>query len=164
VKFIALVDGGSNRRIEIEKIEDGKFRIDGKEREVSVEVLEDGVYSLIVDGQSYEAAVRQEKKGFVVDIGAHTIPVKLEDPFKAKTAGAKGGVEGEAVIASPMPGRVVGLKMTVGQAVKEGEGVVLVEAMKMENELHSPKDGKIKSILVKVGDAVEGGQDLVVIE
>jgi biotin carboxyl carrier protein len=63
-----------------------------------------------------------------------------------------------------MPGRVVGIKVEVGRAVKEGEGVVLVEAMKMENELHSPKDGRVKSILVKVGDAVEGGQDLVIIE
>ena len=59
---------------------------------------------------------------------------------------------------------LVGLKVQAGQAVKEGEGVVLAEAMKMENELHAPKDGKVKSILVKVGDAVEGGQDLVVIE
>ena len=164
MKFVALVDGGSHRRIEIEKIEDGKFRIDGKECEVSVEVIEDGVYSLIVDGRSYEAAVRDEKKGFVVDIGAHSIPVKLEDPFRPKSASSKGGVEGEAVIASPMPGRVVGIKVEVGQVVKEGEGVILVEAMKMENELHSPKDGKIKSILVKVGDTVEAGQDLVVIE
>jgi biotin carboxyl carrier protein len=164
MKYTALVDGGSNRRIAIEKIEDEKFRIDDKEREVLIEVIEEGVYSLIVDGQSYEAAVREEKKGFVIDIGAHSIPVKLEDPFKAKTASGKGGVEGEVVIASPMPGRVVGLKVEVGQAVKEGEGVVLVEAMKMENELHSPKDGKIKSILIKVGDAVEGGQDLVIIE
>lgn len=164
MKFTAIVDGGSNRRVSVEKIEDGKFRIDDKEREVSVEVIEDGVYSLIVDGQSYEVAVREEKKGFVIDIGAHSIPVKLEDPFKAKTSSGKGGVEGEAVIASPMPGRVVGVKVTVGQVVKEGEGVVLVEAMKMENELHAPKDGKVKSILVKVGEAVEGGQDLLVIE
>jgi biotin carboxyl carrier protein len=164
LKTIALVDGGSNRRIEIEKIEDGKFLVDGKERVVSVEVIEDGVYSLIVDGKSHEVSVREEKKRFVVDIGAHSIPVKLEDPFKAKSASGKGGVEGEAVITSPMPGRVVGLKVEAGQLVKEGEGVVLVEAMKMENELHSPKDGKVKSILVKVGAAVEGGQDLVVIE
>jgi biotin carboxyl carrier protein len=161
MRFQALV--GDNR-ILVEKIGDGRFRIGNRESDVSVEVIEEGVYSLIVDGRSYEAAVREEKKGFVVEIGAHSIPVKIEDPFKAKSASGKGGVEGEAVISSPMPGRVVGLKVDVGQAVKEGAGVVLVEAMKMENELHSPKDGKVKSILVKVGDAVEGGQDLVVIE
>jgi biotin carboxyl carrier protein len=164
MKTVALVDGGSNRRIAVEKIGDGKFRLDDKECEVSIVVIEDGVYSILVDGRSYEAAVREEKKGFVVDIGAHSIPVKLEDPFKAKSASGKAGVEGEAVISSPMPGRIVGVKVEVGQAVREGEGVVLVEAMKMENELHSPKDGKIKSVLVKVGEAVEGGQDLVVIE
>ncbi len=164
MKFTALVDGGGANRISIEKIEDGKFRVGEKEREVSVEVIEDGVYSLIVDGQSYEVAVREDKKGFVIEMGAHVIPVKLEDPFKAKSAPGKGAVEGEAVISSPMPGRVVGLKVEAGQSVKEGEGVVLVEAMKMENELHAPKDGKVKSILVKVGDAVEGGQDLLIIE
>ncbi|HSA59009.1 MAG TPA: biotin/lipoyl-containing protein [bacterium] len=162
MRFNAVIGGAE--KIPVEKIEDGRFRVGEKEREVSVEVIEEGVYSLIVDGQSYEVAVREDKKGMTVEIGAHAIPVKLEDPFQARSASGKGALEGEAVISSPMPGRVVGLKVEAGQAVKEGDGVVLVEAMKMENELHAPKDGKIKSILVKVGEAVEGGQDLVVIE
>lgn len=164
MRFEVIVDGGSQRKISIERIEGGKFRVGEEERAVAVEVIEEGIYSLIVDGQSYEVTVRQEKKGYLVEIGAHTIPVKIEDPFKARSAIGKGAFEGEAAISSPMPGRVVGLKVELGQSVKEGEGVVLVEAMKMENELHAPKDGKVKSILIKVGDAVEGGQDLVVIE
>ena len=161
--FEAVV-GADGRRVAIERLDEKRFLIGGKECAVDVEVLEAGVYSLIVEGCSYEAAVREERKSMVVEIGAHAIPVRLQDPSQVKVAGAKGSAEGEAVIVSPMPGRIVGIKVEVGQVVKEGDGMVLVEAMKMENELQAPKDGVVKKIAVKVGDAVEAGQDLVVIE
>lgn len=163
MRFEAVV-GAGGRRIRVERLDEARFRIGESERRVDIEALESGVYSLIVDGQSFEATVREEKKGLLVEIGPHAIPVRLEDPSSRSIAEAGSQVEGEAVVASPMPGRVVGIKVEVGQAVKEGEGVILVEAMKMENELHSPKEGKVKTIMVKVGDAVEAGQDLVVIE
>jgi biotin carboxyl carrier protein len=143
---------------------DGGFLVNGVKKEVNVEVLEPGVYSLIVDGRSYEVAVRDEKKGFSVEFESHLIPVKIEDPFKPKGAAGVAAGEGEAVITSPMPGRIVGIKVELGQMVKEGDGVILVEAMKMENELHALKSGKVAKIEVKVGDAVEAGQDLVTIE
>ena len=160
MKFEAMV---SDNRISVEKQSDGTFDIDGKKREVSVEILEPGIYSLIVDGQCHEVSVRDEKKGFLVEVNSHIVPVKLVDPFQAK-GGLADALEGEATLSSPMPGRVVSLKATIGQEVKLGDGIVVVEAMKMENELHSPKDGKIKSIAVKIGDAVEAGQDLITIE
>lgn len=161
MKFDAIV--GAGKKISVERLDDRRYLVGDRERNVDVEVIEPGVYSLIVDGESYEVSVREEKKGFVVEVGPHAIPVKLQDPSQSQSAGSA-GVEGEATVTSPMPGRVVGIKVEIGQAVKEGEGVVLVEAMKMENELHAPKDGKVKQIAVKVGDAVEAGQDLVVIE
>ena len=149
--------------VNIERVDDTHYRIGEDVHEVSIDLISDGVYSILCDGRSYEIAVREEKKNFVVEMGKHLFPVKIQDPFAAK--GKSGGsAEGENVVDSPMPGRVVGIKVAVGQAVKEGEGIILVEAMKMENELGSPKDGKIKSILVKVGGTVESGQDLIVIE
>ncbi len=162
MKFEAHVGSGKTS-ISVERIDEKKFRLGGVERQVEIQVLDPGVYSLIVDGHSYEAAVREEKKGFVVEIGAHAIPVRLDDPTQARS-GAKEAVDGEVVIESPMPGRVIAIKVELGATVQEGEGIVVVEAMKMENELHSPKNGKIKKITVKVGDAVEAGQELVVIE
>jgi len=67
-------------------------------------------------------------------------------------------------VQSPMPGKVVKVLVTVGDEVKAGQGVVVVEAMKMENELKSPKDGKVKAVSAKEGQAVEAGQSLVTLE
>ena len=163
MRFEAVV-GADKKRVRVERLEEGLFRVGDFERRVDAAVLEPGVYSLIVDGQSYEVSVRDEKKGFTVEIGAHLIPIRLEDPLQRRGEVLSPQQEGEAVIASPMPGRVVGIKLNVGQEVKEGEGIIVVEAMKMENELHAPKSGKVTKITVKVGDAVEAGQDLVTIE
>ncbi len=160
MKFNAVVGESS---FEIEKIKDDVFRINGKEVAIDLLLISPGLYSLIVDGQSHEVFVRDEKKGFTVEVGGHLIPVRLQDPFAGK--GGKGdAIEGEAVIQSPMPGRVVNLKVAEGDPVAEGQGIVVVEAMKMENELQSPKTGKVKKLLVQVGQAVEAGQDLVVVE
>lgn len=163
MKFEAVV-GSAGKRVAVERLDEKRFSIGGKECAVNVEVLEAGVYSFIVDGHSYEVAVREERKGMVVEIGAHAIPVRLQDPSEVKSSGGKEAIGGEAVIVSPMPGRVIGIKVEAGQVVKEGEGIILVEAMKMENELHAPKGGTVKKIVVKVGDAVEAGQELVTIE
>lgn len=140
------------------------FLVDGKERAVDVAVLPSGVYSLIVDGRSYEVLVRDEKKGMAIEIVAHLFLVRLEDPSQRRNEAASPQHEGEAVIESPMPGRVVAIKVQAGQNVREGEGIIVVEAMKMENELTAPKAGKVVKVSVKVGDAVEAGQELVVIE
>ena len=159
-----VIGSGRSRKLEIEQLEQGKFRVDGRERQVDFFQIAPGVYSILMDGVSHEVAVREEKRGTVAEIRGHLIPVCLEDSLKGAAKGAGPLHEGEAVITSPMPGRVVGIKAQVGQTVKAGEGVILVEAMKMENELHSPKEGKIKTISVKVGEAVEAGQELAVIE
>jgi|SRR5579885_574952 len=164
MKYESVVGPGQGKRIAVERLDENRYLVGDRERAVNVEVLEPGVYSIIVDDASYEVSVREDKKGYVVEVGPHFIPVRVEDPLSRGVAKAGAGIEGEAMVSSPMPGRVVGVKVEVGQTVKEGEGVVLVEAMKMENELHAPKDGKVKKIAVKMGDAVEAGQDLVVIE
>ncbi len=163
MKFEAVV-GSAGRRVAVERLDDKRFLVGDKERTVGVEVLENGIYSLIIDGCSYEVSVREERKGVLVEIGAHAIPVQLQDPSQAVGEGVGEIAKGEAVIASPMPGRIVGIKVAEGETVQEGRGVILVEAMKMENELHAPKTGKVMKIAVKVGDAVEAGQELVVIE
>lgn len=163
MRFEAVIQSGSQNRIEIEQLAEGRFSVNGQELGVDWLALAPGLYSLIVDGNSWEVSVREEKKLFVVGVGAHQIRVRLEDPLKSRGEVAS-PLEGGATISSPMPGRVVGIKGEVGQVVREGEGLILVEAMKMENELHAPKGGRITKIAVKLGDAVEAGQELVVIE
>ena len=163
MKFLISIVLGK-RKIAVEKVDDRHLKVDGINREVEAQALSPGVYSLLVDGSSYEVVVREEKKSFLVDVGGHTLPVKWEDPLKAVSLEKENFLEGEDIIVSPMPGRVVGIKVRVDQDVKQEEGLITVEAMKMENELHATKQGKVKKILVKVGDAVEAGQELIIIE
>lgn len=164
MKFRAVIGSSGKRSIEMEWFGDGRVLLDGTERQIDFHPIEPGVYSLLVDGASHEVTVREEKKGFVVDVGGHLIPVKLQDPSKTAGPLAQEAEEGEAVISSPMPGRVIRVSIAEGDTVKAGQGVIVVEAMKMENELPVTKSGKVKKIAVKIGDAVEAGQELVVVE
>ena len=123
-------------------------------------VLGPGHYSLLINGRSYELFVRSDKKGFLVEVDGHLIPVRPDAGPVVKEAEGSG----PAVIESPMPGRVIGIKVAVGDTVKAGQGVVVVEAMKMENELQAPKAGKVTKVSVTVGQTVEAGQELVVID
>ena len=139
---------------------------DGPRRTIDLRQAEPGVYSLLIAGQSHEVAVRTVKGKYLVSHGAHTFEIALIDA-RLKTILAAGGGEaaaGEVVIESPMPGRVVAVKGELGAEVQEGEGVIIIEAMKMENELQSPKAGRIKEVCVKSGETVEAGQKLIVIE
>lgn len=122
-------------------------------------ILGPGHYSILVDGRSYEVFVRKEKNRYLVEVNGHLIPVEQKISL-----GSSDETAGPQSICSPMPGRVIGIKFQEGESVEAGEGVVIVEAMKMENELVTPKSGKIEKILVKVGTTVEAGQELVRIE
>jgi biotin carboxyl carrier protein len=82
--------------------------------------------------------------------------------LRAGTAGFS--AEGKQLIVAPMPGKVVKVLVKVGDEVKQGQGLVVVEAMKMENELKSPKDGKVVELFAKEGTAVENNAKLVVVE
>ncbi|MBI2500560.1 MAG: biotin/lipoyl-binding protein [Deltaproteobacteria bacterium] len=130
-------------------------------KEKDYRVLGPGHYSLLVHGLSYEVFVRSGKKGYLVEVGGHSIPVFLGD-----STGKGNGEEpnGSAEIISPMPGRVIGIKKKEGEEVRSGEGVLVVEAMKMENELVSSRSGRVVKIHVVVGDRVESGQVLARIE
>ena len=77
-------------------------------------------------------------------------------PVKAANVGSEGGLK----VAAPMPGKILGLKVNPGQAVKRGDVLVLLEAMKMENEIVAPSDGTVASVNVAIGDSVEAGATL----
>jgi biotin carboxyl carrier protein len=100
-----------------------------------------------------------------VRIGPTELEVKVIDPKRLRSAGA-GHEDGDglAEIKTAMPGKVVSLLLTVGSTVEKGDGVLVVEAMKMQNELKSPKDGVIKEIRVAEGAAVSAGDILATIE
>ena len=142
-------------------IEDRRFEIDARK-------LGDTTLNMLVDGQAYQVQSERLEDGaenFLVR--GDLVQVEMLDMRKVslrKAMEASGGADGPVTLKSPMPGKLVAHLAKPGDEVKKGQGVVVVEAMKMENELKAPKDGTIKEILGTVGDAVEGGAPLCVIE
>ena len=142
--------------------------MDGVTWEVDYLRISDRCYSLLVDGTSYEVDIIKSVspytvgvKGEVHDVGVLT---EREKRRKAITGKVAAGQEGRQVIAAPMPSKVVRFLVGVGDQVNPGDGVIVVEAMKMENELRSTGAGTVREIKVKEGEAVGGGHPLVVIE
>lgn len=142
-----------------------RCRLNGREMPVDVIAGEDGVLSLLVAGKSYE--VKQESAGTEtrVVVGQERFSVSVRDPRSFRSRGHTGAsAQGMKKITAPMPGKVVRLLAGVGSAVEMGQSVIVIEAMKMQNELKAPKTGVIKKINVPEGAAVEAGQSLAEVE
>jgi biotin carboxyl carrier protein len=140
--------------------------VDGRAVSVDVRVLEPGVMSLLITDP--EAAGRQYRcvlDGDGVVIDGRRYGFEVQDPRSLQgRRGAGAGTEGPRPVKAPMPGRVVRLLVAAGDEVEEGQGCVVIEAMKMQNELKSPKAGRVARVGVVVGDAVGSGDVLVVVE
>ncbi len=167
--FFASLDKCEPQTVELEPLGEGRFRAKLGDRLISVEVLElpGGAMSLLVDGKSYDLRLEEKNDKVRVSVRDQQFLVDVVDERRRRlreAAGHKLHVEGAQVIEAPMPGKVVRLLVKVGDEVAEGQGLVVVEAMKMENELKSPKAGKVKEITAKEGLAVEGGAKLLVVE
>jgi len=122
--------------------------------------------SLIAEGKSYACDVEPGKDGKVavlVNGGIHELEVLDERRLRMRRATGKFSLEGPQRIDAPMPGKVVRVMVKVGDEVTEGQGLVVVEAMKMENELKSPKAGKVTEVHAVEGQAVESGAKLVIV-
>ena len=144
-------------------------RID--ERSYKIEARETAacVYLLIVDGRVYECRVdegRGARTAFNVSVGSHIYAVSLADPKRLRGAEVAGAhaAEGSAQIIAPMPGKIVRVMIEAGAQVAAGDGLVVVEAMKMQNEMKSPKAGKVTALHARVGATVNAGDVLVVVE
>jgi biotin carboxyl carrier protein len=97
-------------------------------------------------------------------VAGRTVPIVVNGRRTRRRAADGGGAHGEQAIAAPMPGRVVRVLVSAGEHVDIRQPVVVVEAMKMENELRSPKAGRVKNVAVNAGMSVEAGRVLVVVE
>ena len=137
---------------------------DGRHIEADFVRLPDGeVYSLLVDGRSHVVRVAPAGDGLEVEVRGTVIPVEVKHPLERmllSVSGARAASRGETV-AAPMPGVVVSLRVKVGDVVKAGQAVVVVEAMKMQNELAVAHDGVVSEVLVSERAAVSAGQPLV---
>ena len=161
MKYVTTID---DKDYEIEVVDERHVRIGGRLLEVNFEsVSGQPVYSLILDGKSYESYVYPGDEGWQVLLRGRQFQVKVEDEREKRLrAAAGGGVAegGEFHLKAPMPGLVVAIPVSEGQEVKKGQVLVILESMKMQNELKSPRDGIISHIKVKPGESVEQKQIL----
>ncbi|WP_163785960.1 biotin/lipoyl-containing protein [Myxococcus vastator] len=139
-----------------------KITVGATTYQVDALALEHGTLSMLVDGQSYSVEFEEngDELGVLLRGQVNRIDVADERRLRLRAANAAFSVEGKQLVTAPMPGKVV----KVGDEVTEGQGLVVVEAMKMENELKSPKAGKVTELFAKEGTAVENNAKLVVVE
>jgi biotin carboxyl carrier protein len=161
MKYITTVE---DKQFLVEIIDEKHISVDGKVYEVDFEsVSGQPVYSLIVDGKSHESYVAQGEDNWQVLLRGRLYPVTVEDEREKRLRSAAGGgvVEtGEYLLKAPMPGLVVTIPVEEGQAIKKGQVLLILESMKMQNELKSPRDGSIGRIRIKPGETVEQKQTL----
>ena len=160
-----LNPGGAERSIEILSPAPAcRFRLgDDPERAAQVEVPEPGVYSVLMDGRSYEARVEQRPEGTVVVIDGYRFEIDVRDPRRWSRRSGSGGAEGVQSVITPMPGKVVRVLVAPGDAVEAGQGLVVVEAMKMQNEMKAIRAGHVLTVVVKEGATVAAGEVLATI-
>ena len=155
--------GGRTIRVEV-RGKDGRYAVtlDDRALEVDCEESPDGFVSLLIDGRSHEAALERRPGGYTVGLRGGTVTVDLAPP--SSVGAPLGSAAVAARLTAPMPGRVIRVLVEPGQAVERADGLVVMEAMKMEIELRSPRAGRVTEVHAREGQAVEAGALLVVVE
>ncbi|OGK80521.1 MAG: hypothetical protein A2X52_20105 [Candidatus Rokubacteria bacterium GWC2_70_16] len=145
----------------------GLFQValEGRVLEVDARPAAEGIWSLLIGGESVVADVSEEDGVFVVQVDGETYRIRVEEETRyiIRTRGGA-AVHGGQTLKAPMPGRVTHIEVEVGRAVEPGDGLIILEAMKMENEFNATVRGTVREIRVQVGQAVNPGDVLVVIE
>jgi biotin carboxyl carrier protein len=153
------------RRIEVERTGPNRFAIvvdDG----VPVDAVEvaPNTYSILLNGRAFEAIVIPAPEGMLVRCAGREFHAVVSDPRAWRgSRGALFGAEGRQQVTAPMPGKVIRVLVSAGETVEANQGLVVVETMKMQNEIRSPKAGTIERIFVGEGQAVAAGEALVAI-
>jgi biotin carboxyl carrier protein len=141
--------------------------IGGVRHEVDTRTLGPWVLSLLVEGDSHEVAVVRQGDGhYSVDWRGRSFAVELVDPLTHLAESARGdaGRQGKKVVKAYMPGRVVEVRVQPGDRVEAGQPMIVLEAMKMQNEIQAERAGTVSRVFVTAGEAVEGGDPLVEVE
>lgn len=164
MKYIADL---GDHEYEIEINGEDEIIIDGEASEIDFRsVAGQQVYSLLINGRSYEALVRPSNEGLEVLLQGQFFIVSVDDERELRlkqTSGPTVSEGGEFHLKSPMPGLIISVRVREGQQVTRGDRLIVLESMKMQNELKSPRDGTIRSLRIKAGDNVEQNQVLLTV-
>jgi biotin carboxyl carrier protein len=154
--------------IEVESLGHGLYAVtvDGRRSELDSLVLPHGAVSVLVEDDSFNVDFEEKGDEVAVLLRNEVLRFDIVDErrLRMRAAAASFQAEGKQTITAPMPGKIVKVFVKPGDEVAEGQGLVVVEAMKMENELKAPKAGKVTEVLAKEGSTVENGAKLVVVE
>ena len=159
-------ESGERYRLELDKAAAGwECKLNGKPVHIDAVIPRRDVLSLLVDGHAYEIKREQTATDLHMWVGSSRFAVELHDPRSLKSRlKASGDETGPKKIVAPMPGRVVRLLVAEGSEVEAGQGIIVVEAMKMQNEIKSPKKGTVKKISASPGAAVNPGDVLAIVD
>ncbi|MFQ5718150.1 MAG: biotin/lipoyl-containing protein [Acidobacteriota bacterium] len=162
--ILTLAQDGVRRPVEV-RADRGRYTIvDGGESfEVDAHAVAENWWSVLLDSDSFDAHVERDGTVFRVAIAGRQFAFDLSDPARALLRGEAAPGAGTGRVVAPMPGRVMRVLAAVDEEVTRGQPVVVVEAMKMENELAAPCDGLITEIAVTEGQTVDGGALLLVV-
>ena len=169
MNYVALVNG-EERQVEITELSAGQFQIimEGRTLTVDSREVSDWTQSLLCGAQAFNIeAEKNPNGGENVLVRGHILTVEVLDLRTLSLRKAQEvvpGLDGPAAITAPMPGRVVAVLVEEGQQVIEGQGLVVVEAMKMQNEIKAPRAGQVKNLKVEAGATVESGVPLCIVE
>lgn len=165
MKYISTIEG---RQYVIEINAAGEIRLDDEPLELDFQpVADQPVFSMILDGHSYQANLNEVQDGFEVLLRGRLYHVRVEDERQRRLRQAtsiqvaKGA---DYQLKAPMPGLVVAVPVAEGQQVQEGDNLVILESMKMQNELRAPRDGTVSRVTIQAGDSVDQKQILLTLE
>lgn len=164
MKYFTTV-GGQQYTIEVDH--DNEILVNGERYDIDFQPSPEGsVFSLLLNNRSLEGLAEEREDTWEVLIRGELYEVQVQDERAFRLAKARGtvtAVSGDVTINSPMPGIIVAVPVSEGESVSKGDKVIILESMKMENELRAPRDGVVRRVFVQAGAGVEKNQTLVLI-
>ena len=164
VRFFLTIHG-EEHTLEVDFQNELTCALDGVEFQAEVAEVRPDVYSVLIGGKSFAVRVDSASGGeYAIHVDGVCYMVSARDPRRRQNDRTRLAVEGRQTVKAPMPGKVVRVLAAEGQAVDAGQGLAVIEAMKMQNEIKSPKAGRVRNVLVGEGQAVNAGETLLIVE
>jgi biotin carboxyl carrier protein len=162
-----IVINGARRSVEFTPQTNGTarvtFTVDGRLIEADAVRVSRGAYSILLGGKSLEVSAEETSDGFLIRTNGREFRVEIIDPRSwRRRRGAGIELEGRQQLIAPMPGKIVRVLVAAGQQVQAGQGLLVIEAMKMQNEIRSPKSGKVEK-LTREGQTVNAGEVIAIV-
>lgn len=161
MKYTTFVNG---EQFEVEIQRDGSVLVNGKRYEIDFLPMEGSLHSIIMDNRSLDVAIEEQGSHYEILMQGRLYDAQVLDQRAMLMLNRKGGLKmGSGEVHAPMPGLIVDITVNVGDEVTMDDTVVILESMKMQNELKAPRAGKVQTISVTVGDSVDKNQLLIII-